>query len=119
MDERLTKALEFSHYRQTLNNQIELEKTRIKNLLTVAVNGGFFYIDYALITFVEMQLRSGRSSMVLLDKNMTPVKIDDVESFLTMIVDRFFSATNSYHAEYVRLTKSRNVKSLIGGLDGH
>lgn len=117
MDERLKTALEFSHYRQTLNNQIEIEKTKIKNLLTIAHNGGFFNVDYALISFVDLQVRQKRKSFVLLDKNMTPVKIDDPKLFLETINSRFNEATNAYHTEYTRLVKSRNVKTLLGSID--
>lgn len=117
MDERLKKALEFSHYRQTLNNQIEIERTKIKNLLTVAHNGGFFYVDYSLISFVDMQVRLKRKSMVLLDNNLTPIKIEDSNEFLNLINTRFHEATNAYHAEYTRLSKSRNVKTLLGSID--
>jgi len=117
MDDRLKKALAFSHFRQTLNNQIEIEKTKIKNLLTVAHNGGFFFVDYSLMTYVDMQIRAKRKAFVLLDKNMTPIKIDDPKHFLEVISSRFHEATNAYHTEYTRLSKSRNVKTLLGSID--
>lgn len=114
MDQRLEKALEFSHYSQTLNNQIALEKTKIENHLLYAFNGGFFDIDYSLITFVDLMIRQGHTEIVLLDKNRVPVKINDLVSFSEKIVSLYFEATNRYHVEYTRLRKSRNVKSVIG-----
>jgi hypothetical protein len=80
--------------------------------LIYAINGGFFDVDYTLITFVDMLQRQGKKEVVLLDKNKTPVKITDINSFLEKIMSLYFEATNLYHAEYTRLTRSRNVKTI-------
>ena len=54
MAAKLQTALEFSNYRQTLNNQKEVLKAKTESLLSYSINGGTFTIDRELITFVKV-----------------------------------------------------------------
>ena len=53
MSERLTKALEFANYRQTLNNQIASLRSKTQTRLVLSTNGGTFTVSQELITFVN------------------------------------------------------------------
>ena len=112
MSEKLTQALEFANYRSTLNNQRAILKARVESLLSYSIDGGTFTIDPGLISFVKTLSDSGLETTVLLDiyKNPIQVKVDD---FLTEILSRYTEATNDYHAEYTKLTKTRSVKKLL------
>lgn len=113
MDERLSKALEFANYRQTLNTQLHRIKTKAEGLLILAKNGGSFYVSQELICFLDYLERSGMVQATILDRNKVPVQISDVSSFLKEVSGRYFEVTNDYLQEYQAVRKSRNVKSII------
>jgi len=113
MTSKLTKALEFSNYRQTLNIQHNNLKSKVQTLLTYSINGGSFNIDLPLITFVEMLIKKEYDSVVLLDVYNNPIEITDLKDFLEEILSRYFEATNEYYAEYSKLKQSRKVHKLI------
>jgi len=113
MTSKLTKALEFSNYRQTLNIQHNNLKSKVQTLLTYSINGGSFNIDLPLITFVEMLIKKENDSVVLLDVYNNPIEITDLKDFLEEILSRYFEATNEYYAEYSKLKQSRKVHKLV------
>lgn len=114
MDERLSKALDFANYRQTLAIQRKTLKEKIDARLTIGYNGGIFKIDRSLISFVEILINKGRTKNVpLLDKNENPILIDDLEKFQDEILDRYFTSTLEYFDEYEKIKKSRTVEKLL------
>jgi len=54
MDKRLEKALEFSNYMVTLNNQKRILKEKFRENIVHYHNGGQFTVTQDLITFVNM-----------------------------------------------------------------
>ncbi len=113
MDERLSKALEFANYRQTLNTQLHKIKTKTEGLLILAKNGGSFRVSQELICFLDYLERSGTVQATILDRNNIPVQISDVAAFLKEITGRYFEVTNDYLQEYQQVRKARNVKSIL------
>lgn len=114
MDERLEKALEFSNYMVTLNNQKRILKEKFRENIVHYHNGGQFTVTQDLITFVNMLVDRGVSEdIVLVDDNETPILISDADSFLSDILDRYFSVTNQYYTAYKRLLSKRSVKKLV------
>jgi len=114
MDERLEKALEFSNYMVTLNNQKRILKEQFRENIVHYYNRGKFTITRDLITFVNMLVDRKRSEdIVLIDDNETPVLISDANSFLSDILDRYFSVTNQYHTAYLELLSKRSVEKLV------
>lgn len=114
MQEYLDKALEFANYQQTFSIQKKLLKESINAKLTYGYNGGIFYIDRNLLTFVEILSNKGRkNSVVILDSNENPILIDDLELFKDEIFSRYFETTNEYFQSYDKLKKSRSVEKLL------
>lgn len=113
MDEKLQKALEFSNYRQTLNNQINQLKMRTQGELIYAKNGGAFTINRELICFFEYVVSKKFKEVAILDDNEIPVQITNPKEFLNDITVRYFEVVNDYHSEYQQIRKSRNVKSIV------
>jgi hypothetical protein len=113
MDERLQAALDFSNYQQTLSIQRKTLKEKINAKLTYGFNGGLFYIDKTLLTFVEVLSTKRTNGVILLDANENPVLIDSLEEFKDEIFSRYFEATNEYYEQYQQLKKSRSVEKLI------
>jgi len=114
MDERLEKALEFSNYMVTLNNQKRVLKDQFRENTIHYFNGGQFTITKDLVTFVNMLVdKDNVHDIVLIDDNEMPVVISDLEEFLSNIIDQYFSAANKYHAEFQQLIKNRSTETLV------
>lgn len=113
MEERLSKALEFANYRQTLNTQLHKIRVRTEGLLMISKNGGTFKVNQELICFLDLLQRRGIRQAPLLDINNSPIQIDDVEKFLDEVSSRYFEVSNDYLREYETVRKSRNVKTIL------
>lgn len=114
MDERLSKALDFANFKQTLAIQRKTLKEKIDARLTYGHASGIFKIDRSLIVFVQMLIDQGRDSNVpLIDENGNPVLITDLNKFREDILDRYFTATLEYYEEYQKIKTSRSVEKLL------
>lgn len=113
LDSRLEDAMQMSNYRITLANQLETARWKLKEQLTMSINGGTFNISPTMITFVYMHVCDSASSMILLDVNENPIEISDLPSFLDDIKDIYHEAHNDYLIECKRLRSARNTKSVI------
>jgi|TARA_B110000977_G_C11021183_1_gene471358 flagellar capping protein FliD len=115
MDERLEKAIDFSNYVVTLNNQKRLLKEEYEENLLHYFDGGQFTITKELITFVGLLVNAKNTEdVVLTDDNNIPIKIEDLAKFYEDVMDCYFSASNSYHTKYNTLKKQRSVEALVG-----
>lgn len=112
MEDRLSKALEFCNYRQTLNNRLHKTKVRAENSLILAKNGGLFKVNHELICFIDYINRTGSESATILDSNNLPIDIDNIAEFLNEITVKYYEVVNDYSREYKLICKSRNVKSI-------
>jgi hypothetical protein len=114
MDDRLSKALDFANYRQTLAVQRKTLKEKINGKLTYGYAGGIFKIDRSLIVFVQMLIDQGRTENVpLIDNNENPILVTNLQDFRTEILDRYFSATYEYYEDYQKIKSSRTVEKLL------
>ena len=80
--ERLEKALEFSNTMQTFNLNKNNLKIKTQNLLNDSNSGGSFNVNQSLISFMHMIVQSGKTEVVILDKNDIPIKVEDTAKFL-------------------------------------
>jgi hypothetical protein len=112
MAAKLQTALEFSNYRQTLNNQKEVLKAKTESLLSYSINGGTFTIDRELITFVKVLIDDKHTDAVLLDIYNHPIAVD-LQNFYAEILSRYFEVTNDYYVEYEKIKKARKVSSVL------
>jgi len=114
MDDRLSKALEFSNYRQTLEIQRKTLKEKIDSKLTYGFSGGLFKIDRILIVFLQFLIDQGRTENIpLIDSNGNPVLVEDLVSFRDEILERYFTVVFEYYGEYQKIKNSRSVEKLI------
>jgi len=111
--ERLAKALDFSNTMQTFNLAKNNLKVKTQNLLSYSTNGGTFRVSQELIAFVNMAVVSGKSSLILLDKNDIPIQIDDTEKFLEDISSLYFEVINEYYNDYQKLRSSRKIEKVL------
>jgi len=114
MDERLEKALEFSNYMVTLNNQKRLLNEKYQEDLLYFHAGCQFTVTKELVTFVSMLVDKDQTdNVVLIDDNGIPCLVSDIEDFLSDIMDTYFSASNEFHSKYIDLKKKRSVEALV------
>lgn len=113
MDERLEKALEFSNYMVTLNNQKRLLKEKYFEDLLYFENGCQFSVSKELINFVSMLLDKGMEDAVLTDDNDIPTTILDLQKFYDNILNVYFSASNEYFTQYEKIKAKRTVENLV------
>jgi len=113
MDERLEKALDFSNFMVTLHNQLRIFKEQYYQNLICYYSGGQFTVTQELITFCNMMSTRGYKEIILIDDNENPIEIENLEDFLTQILDLYFRASNSYLNDYNKIKKERSVKNLV------
>jgi len=113
MDERLEKALNFSNYMLTLNNQKRLLAEKYQESLIHFYNGSQFTITRELITFVSVMVSADQDDVVITDDNNIPCFIEDINTFLNEIMNTYATASNKYYTEYAQLKKNRTVEKLV------
>jgi len=111
--ERLAKALDFSNTMQTFNLAKNNLKVKTQNLLSHSTNGGTFRVSQELIAFANMALVSGKTSLILLDKNDIPIQIDDTQKFVEEISSLYFEVINEYYNDYQKLRSSRKIEKVL------
>lgn len=114
MDERLEKALDFSNFMVTLNNQKRALKEKFLSDCVHYHNGGSFFVTKELINFCKTLVDSGNDEdVILIDDNDLPIEIADMTEFFEKILAIYFSASNSYFSEYQKIKSSRSVEKII------
>lgn len=113
MDERLEKALKFSNYIVTLNNQRQLLKETFFESCLYFIDGCEFTIDRELIAFVGFLIDKGQTEAVLVDNNDIPAQVKNLQEFYDDIVDQYVNATNQYYTDYFKLKTNRSVEKLV------
>jgi hypothetical protein len=114
MDDRLSAALEFSKYRQSLTIQRKTLKEKIDAKLTYGYSGGLFKIDKTLISFVQFLIDQERTENIpFIDNNGNPVLIENLLEFRNEILERYFTVVFEYYTEYKKIKESRSVEKLV------
>ena len=113
MDDRLKKALDFSNFMISLNNQKRLIVEQYQNDLIYYYNGGQFTATQQLISFCKILIDLNQTEALLIDDSGTPVEVENIQVFLESIVDVYFKASNKYLTEFVKLKKNRTVPGIV------
>lgn len=113
MDERLQKALEFSNYTLTINNQKQNIKNRVAQLQTVHHLGGVFIANQETIAFVKTLIDLEHKDAIVVDTKQNPIRVPKLQELLEKLVGAYISATQEYEVEYEKLKKARNIKKLM------
>lgn len=113
MDERLEKALDFSNYMTTLNNQRRLIREQFLETCVHYLNGGKFSVNRDLITFCHTLLANHQASAVLIDDNDAPIEVEDLQKFYDDILNIYFTTSYEYLDRYNEIKKNRSVKGLV------
>lgn len=114
MDERLQKALEFSNYTLTLNNQKRNIKNRVAQLQLVHYNGGVFQANHETIAFFKALVDLDHvNNVTVMDSKENPVKVVNLKELLEKLTSAYFNAMNEFASEYEKLHKARSIKQIM------
>jgi hypothetical protein len=113
MDERLAKALEFSNYRSTIENQKRNLRSRVESLQTVTYNNGTFKANSETISFVNTLINLGNTDIIVVDERNNPIEIEDANEFLTTLTEAYNGSMNEFLAESKKLAKARSIKKIM------
>lgn len=110
MDKDLEKALDFSNYMNTLNNQKRLLWEEFQESIIYYHNGGKFTITLELINFCSSL--NVIAHPILIDDNQIPIKIKNDE-FLLDIQQQYKEASEKYFEKYSKLKSNRKLKDMF------
>ena len=113
MDDRLSKALDFSKYAVTLSNQKRLLKEKYLESLIVYHNRGQFLISQTLIAHVSALVNAQQLDAVIVDDFDIPIRSDNLEEFLKTILEVYNTTLKEYHTEYEKIIKQRSVAGIV------
>jgi hypothetical protein len=112
-----TQALDQAKNLTLFVNQKQYLLAKFKSNTDVAENGGIFNTTAELIAYVKTMIELGHESIILLDINSNPIKIEDSKQFLTKLVDCYSNAINQYHIDFEKLRRSRTLDQLENKYD--
>ena len=113
MDERLEKALEFSNYALTINNQKRNIRNRVAQLQIVHYSGGAFVANHETIAFIKALIDLKHKSSVVIDSLNNPITVKSLKDLLEKLVDAYTNATTEFNIENEKLKKARNIKKIM------
>lgn len=113
MDKRLEKALEFSNYMVTLNNQRRLIHEQFLENSIHYINGGKFSVTRDLINFCKTLIDYNQTEVILIDDNNSPIEIKELSEFFESLLNIYFTNVNNYYTEYNKIKSKRSVEDLI------
>ena len=113
MDERLAKALEFSNFLETQNNQKRIFLAQYKENIIHYTHGNKFTVTQELINFCHTLSCIYPIHAVILDDNNIPVIINDINEFTKELIGVYVFASRKYAADYETIKQNRSVQGLV------
>lgn len=113
MTENIKNAFDLANRMIILSNQKSSLLDEFEQSTLFFHNGGCFKINQILISFVTTLENLNQTSVVLIDQNNTPIHIEDLNKFKQDIINCYFEASNKYLAEYQKVQRNRDIKSIL------
>ena len=107
----------YASERFELNRQKQTLKEQHQQRLSVTYNGGLFYVDMNLMTYLSMRVTNAglfqqSREDIIPDSYDTPIKID-VQDLLMLCDQRWKEVHNDWYNEYEELKTKRKVKDVV------
>ena len=112
MDERLEKALEFSNFLETQNNQKRIFLKQYQDNLVHYTNGHKITVTMDLISFCQSFLELDQGETVLLDDNSIPFDVNNLKEFTRQLLGVYTFASRKYLYDYKKIKDNRSVEGL-------
>ncbi len=108
MDNSLKESLDHANKMKVFNNQLRLLKEKYLERNIYSTIGHQFTIDLKLINYcVTLKNQDKTKDVIMLDDYDLPVRIADLESFYTDILDLYQQNLNAYIVEYNKLVQDK------------
>jgi hypothetical protein len=107
----LKQVEEFSNLKTALDTKKRNAFEKAKNMLVFAYEGGLFTADSNTILFAKTH--DAKRDLIMLDNNNTPIKIADLQNFISKAESSYYEAMNEYYKVYEDLKTKRSVKKLM------
>ena len=106
----------YASERFELNRQKQTLKEQQQQRLSVTYNGGLFYVDMNLMTYLSTRVTNAglfqqSREDIIPDSYDTPIKID-VQDLLILCDQRWKEVHNDWYNEYEELKTKRKVKDV-------
>lgn len=106
----------YASERFELNRQKQTLKEQQQQRLSVTYNGGLFYVDMNLMTYLSMRVTNAglfqqSREDIIPDSYDSPIKID-VQDLLMLCDQRWKEVHNDWYNEYEELKTKRKVKDV-------
>ena len=107
----------YASERFELNRQKQTLKEQQQQRLSVTYNGGLFYVDMNLMTYLSMRVTNAglfqqSREDIIPDSYNTPIKID-VQDLLMLCDQRWKEVHNDWYNEYEELKTKSKVKDVV------
>lgn len=106
----LEDILSYRNTMRTFNLNKKVMQDKVSSILIHYENGGSFDITQELIGFLNYAVQNNKTSIVVLDRNNLPIKINDISKLLETISSKYFEAINDFYIQYEQLRSSSNIK---------
>jgi GMP synthase PP-ATPase subunit len=113
MNTDFEKAFEISNLMAVVANQKKSLKEEFENSTLYFYNGGTFKIDQTIIAFVLSLKMMDQTTAVIIDQNKLPIFIENINTFLSNILDCYTRASNKFLTEYKKIQDSREIESIL------
>ena len=113
MDEKLSKALEFGNLMLTHQTQKNNLKEKFYSSIDFYYNGSKFLATPELVSFCTSLLYLNQESVVLIDSNDLPCRVEDLKSFTDGLVDCYKQASNAYMNAYNDIKIKKSILDII------
>jgi len=114
MDSRLEQALSSANYKTTLYLEKKRLQEKAKAALTLFHNGGRFFVDRTLISFLNVVTpEEGTNSIVIFDDGMNPIRIGDLTKFRSDVINLYCTVANQHFLDINDLKKKRTTKAVV------
>ena len=113
MDERLVKALEFSNFLETQNNQKRIFLAQYNQDLIYYTNGHKITVTPHLISFCQSLTALNQLDAWLIDDNSIPFNVSNIHEFTKEILEVYNTASMNYGKSYETIKNNRSVSGLI------
>ena len=108
MDKSLKESLDHATKMKVYNNQLRLLKEKYLERNIHFTIGNQFTIDLKLINYcITLKNQDKTKDVIMLDDYDLPVRIADLESFYTDILDLYQQNLNAYIVEYNKLVQDK------------
>ena len=94
----LKQVEEFSNLKTALDTKKRNAFEKAKNMLVFAYEGGLFTADSNTILFAKTH--DAKRDLIMLDNNNTPIKIADLQNFISKAESSYYEAMNEYYKVY-------------------